>query len=427
MSERLYAWLLRLFPKDFRESYGREALKLVCDRSRDEHGLLLRLRLWSDLLADLMISVPREHYRARRTLNDECSSQEALASPSFQLLAVNRIRPAFLLFGSVLTLVAQNGLLTLSSATNASSSVLSIGSRPTGIVALPARPDPGGTSTENSRGAWLRTYLGEDLFAKEASSTPSEGPAFATISITPSRSTDPRNERMRVLPNGDLTAQAVSLASLLSFAYDVPANPSPRLSGLPGWSLERYDIEAKAAPGAFPSGVSSIEALHQAQQMMRELLAKRFALDFDVEEKKMPVYALSVASGGPKLQQSPVAQEPCVFDTDPAGCHTFVIGFGHPLRARAVDMDDLAHYIENWTDLPVINRTGLRKLFTLNTGGWRPMRLPPPPPGATPNPSVFATLPTVFTVLADLGLTLDKKDATVPVYTIERIEQPANN
>lgn len=85
MSERLYAWLLRLFPKDFRESYGREALKLVCDRSRDEHGLLLRLRLWSDLLADLMISVPREHYRARRTLNDECSSQEALASPSFQI------------------------------------------------------------------------------------------------------------------------------------------------------------------------------------------------------------------------------------------------------------------------------------------------------------------------------------------------------
>jgi hypothetical protein len=56
---------------------------------------------------------------------------------------------------------------------------------------------------------------------------------------------------------------------------------------------------------------------------------------------------------------------------------------GHPLNAKAIDMDDLVHYIGNWTDLPVVNRTALSGLFTVNTEGWVPMRLPPPPPNAT--------------------------------------------
>jgi hypothetical protein len=39
-------------------------------------------------------------------------------------------------------------------------------------------------------------------------------------------------------------------------------------------------------------------------------------------------------------------------------------------------MDDLVHFIGNWTDLPVVNRTALSGLFTVNTEGWVPMRLP---------------------------------------------------
>src|SRR5436190_7868725 len=47
--------------------------------------------------------------------------------------------------------------------------------------------------------------------------------------------------------NGDLVASAVPVIMLLSYAYDVPVNPSPRLSGLPNWTIrDRYDIEAKA-------------------------------------------------------------------------------------------------------------------------------------------------------------------------------------
>ena len=87
-------------------------------------------------------------------------------------------------------------------------------------------------------------------------------------------------------------------------------------------------------------------------------------------------------------------------------------------------MDDLAQYIENWTDLPVVNRTAVSGLFDVATEGWISMRLPPPPPGNSA-PANFDGLPTIFTVLRTLGLELKQQEATVPVYTVEHIERPA--
>ena len=241
-----------------------------------------------------------------------------------------------------------------------------------------------------------------------------QAPKFDTISITPARSGDPRAMRLRVLPDGDLSASAVPVVVLLRYAYDVPVNPSPRLSGLPAWR-ETYDIEAKAPARAVPFRL-----------LLRGLLADRFKLVMRVEQKTMPVYALTVASGGPTLRKSTIAEKDCVLDTSiPDSCHTFVAGRGHPLTARAIDMDDLAQYIENWTDLPVVNRTAVSGLFAVETEGWRPMRLPPPPPGASPADRLD-DLPTVFTVLRKLGLELKQQRATVPVYTVERIERPSS-
>jgi uncharacterized protein (TIGR03435 family) len=235
--------------------------------------------------------------------------------------------------------------------------------------------------------------------------------------------------RMKVLPNGDLVAKAVPVIMLLSYAYDVPVNPSPRLSTLPDWTIrERFDIEAKAAANAITPSLQNSDSRSGVQKkMIRGLLAERFRLAMRVENKKMSVYALSVAGGGAKLQKSAITDKDCAFDTDPEGCHNFVPGFGHPLNANAVDMDDLAHYIANWTDLPVVNRTSLSGLFTVNTEGWLPMHLPPPPPNATPDVNQFAGLPTIFAVLGKLGLELNRQEDTLPVYTVERIERPTTN
>ena len=250
--------------------------------------------------------------------------------------------------------------------------------------------------------------------------------AFEVISIKPARSGDPRNMRMRVLPNGDLNASAVPVLLLLRYGYDVPVNPSPRLSGLPGWR-ETYDIEAKAPANAIPPTLQDSEVRSRIQQMIRGLLTDRFRLVMRVENKTMSVYALTIASGGPKLQKSAISEKACTFDTDPEACHNFVGGLGHPLNAKAIDMDDLVHYIGNWTDLPVVNRTALSGLFTVNTEGWAPMRLPPPPPNATPAVNPFAGLPTIFAVLGKLGLELKRQEDILPVYTVERIERPAAN
>jgi uncharacterized protein (TIGR03435 family) len=248
--------------------------------------------------------------------------------------------------------------------------------------------------------------------------------AFATITIKPARSADARNTRVQVLPNGDLIASAVPVVRLLSYAYDVPVNPSPRLSGLPGWR-ETYDIETKAPANTIPAGLPGSEKRGRMQAMIRGLLADRFKLVMRVEQKTMPVYALTVASGGPSLQKSAIAEKDCVFDTATAeSCHNFIVGRGHPLNARAINMDDLAQYIENWTDLPVVNRTAVSGLFAVETEGWIPMRLPPPPPGNA-TAARFDDLPTIFTVLRKLGLELKRQEDILPIYTVERIERPA--
>jgi hypothetical protein len=63
MSEKIFAWLLKLYPQRFREEYGASAMQLFRDRLQAEQGLFKRFRLWLDMITDLAVSVPREHRR----------------------------------------------------------------------------------------------------------------------------------------------------------------------------------------------------------------------------------------------------------------------------------------------------------------------------------------------------------------------------
>jgi hypothetical protein len=67
----------------------------------------------------------------------------------------------------------------------------------------------------------------------------------------------------------------------------------------------------------------------------------------------------------------------CILDTGPEGCHTFVIGFGHPLNANDLSMDDLVCCIENWTDHPLMNRANLRGPFSYATARAGGLLKPP--------------------------------------------------
>jgi len=106
MSEKLYAFFLRLYPARFREEYGEEALQLFRDRSRDEKGFLPRLHLWFDLLFDVTISLPNEYFHlpAPRTVTSVPRRLNGI--PTFHVLQGQPVRPGALLSGGVLSFLA---------------------------------------------------------------------------------------------------------------------------------------------------------------------------------------------------------------------------------------------------------------------------------------------------------------------------------
>jgi hypothetical protein len=106
MSEKIYTWLLRLYPSQFREVYGEEALQLFRDRMRDEKGFFARLRLWVDLLADLAISVPHQYLHLEPALAGTSAQPRLYGTPSFFVLGEEAPGPGALLLGGVLTLAA---------------------------------------------------------------------------------------------------------------------------------------------------------------------------------------------------------------------------------------------------------------------------------------------------------------------------------
>jgi hypothetical protein len=90
MSEKIYGWMLRLYPAHFREVHGGEALQLYRDRLRDERGLVRRTRLWFDLLLDLAVSVPREYRRAESTLLRVSAQSGPDGMPGFRFWRAHR-------------------------------------------------------------------------------------------------------------------------------------------------------------------------------------------------------------------------------------------------------------------------------------------------------------------------------------------------
>ncbi len=104
MSEKIFAWLLRFYPANFRQAHGEDALQLFRDRSRDEKGFFPHLRLWLDLLADLAVSVPRGYAHAQPALD---------GTSLFHVLEGTTPRPGVLLSAVLLSIAAAGGLSVL--------------------------------------------------------------------------------------------------------------------------------------------------------------------------------------------------------------------------------------------------------------------------------------------------------------------------
>ena len=270
----------------------------------------------------------------------------------------------------------------------------------------------------------------------QLSAQSAKSPAFEVASVKLHVGGADRNTWVppTVLPGGRFVSR-FPLAILISYAYKVPFNQSPRMIGMPDWAggpQGIYDIEAK---GAMPPGLSMEARNDRVRAMVQALLVDRFKLVIRRDSKEIPVYALLVAKGGPKLQRADVDEKDCpeaslnalgpvsTSTPMPDVCHSFNGGMGRGLHAKAANLSDLAAYVENWTDRPLLDKTGIQGLYRFETKGWQPAMGPSVDVGS----SAVADRPTLFQMFEELGLRMEPQKGVVEVYVIDHIEKPSEN
>jgi hypothetical protein len=101
MSEKLYTWLLKLYPLRFRQEYGPSAIQLFRDRLKAERGIFQQYRFWFDVISDLAISVPREHWRRRSSEPKMPGSLRVSKEAVTAMTKREAIIPAFVVSSSV--------------------------------------------------------------------------------------------------------------------------------------------------------------------------------------------------------------------------------------------------------------------------------------------------------------------------------------
>ena len=148
----------------------------------------------------------------------------------------------------------------------------------------------------------------------------------------------------------------MTLMDLVTLAYDAHVH---QIIGLPAWSTaQRYDITGKAAPEGQPNA-------EQLKVMLRKLLADRFHLIFRKDQRKLPVYAVSVAKGGAKISKNTGKNE------------TTGVIFRGPgsVLLNDVSMDDFCKMLQNSAlDRPVVNQTSLSGTYDFSLV-WTPDQL----------------------------------------------------
>jgi bla regulator protein BlaR1 len=255
--------------------------------------------------------------------------------------------------------------------------------------------------------------------------------AFEVASVKPSQSSEGRMGGLRFLPGGRLSAKDVPLLFVVSAAFDIPFQGSGGRLTAPEWlHTERFDIEATAEKSAIAGDLTVKARQDKMRLMLQTLLEERFKMVVRRETKEVPVYAAIVGKGGAKLEKSKLSEKDCPED-DPtllASCHVFNGGMGRGLHGIAADMSDLVTFVSNWSDRPVVDHTGIKGLFNIQTDGWAPMQPSPNGTGTKGEDGVpWSERQTLFTIFEKLGLKLEATKAPVETYTIVSIERPAGN
>jgi uncharacterized protein (TIGR03435 family) len=207
-----------------------------------------------------------------------------------------------------------------------------------------------------------------------------------------------------------------NLLALVRLSYDLDAS-HVRLSAelADKWiASEVYEIDARAPGEAIPN-------LAQVRQMMQTLLAERFQLSVSRSNEVMPVYSLIVASGGPKLKPTAIADSaPQTKDEGSIGAHL-------RLRYLNFSLSDLVEAMRRQFDHPLLDKTGLtgRFDFTLDYEAQIPSGTPAEAAGMG---SVdLDAAPLAVSLREQLGLTVVPAREQVEILVIDHAEKPSAN
>ncbi len=218
-----------------------------------------------------------------------------------------------------------------------------------------------------------------------------------------------------------------------TFSMTAPPEPNEPIEGGPSWiNSGRYDIDAKA------EGAPGLETM--SGPMMRSLLEGRFQLKIRREVRTIPVYELTVAKGGPKLQAAqPGKCVPFEFGKDPRPlpgqplirrCGSFV----GPRTNGGADtygqtMAGLCWQFSAWLDRAVIDKTGIAGAFDIHLElSAADLARDDDAPTDPAEPAIPADpVGAISTALQKLGLKLQPANGPGAFLVIDRVERPSEN
>lgn len=283
----------------------------------------------------------------------------------------------------------------------------------------------------------------------QAIGRPADTPKWEVVSIRPcavavqagNRGGGPRGSNSPSLSPGRMTLNCQTMTRLVATAYLLFAKGQSQpfysvgeggttVEGGPSWAKsDLYTITAKA------EGTPS-NAMMQGP-MLQVLLEDRFKLKVRFETREIPVYELTVAKSGSKLQPfkegscvpldaarenfappQPVARERyCASEIFPKGPNLHMDAEGASVEEFAK-----AFLSAPLVDRRVINRTGLKGLFTFQLEIGRPSL------GAGPAAPSEPAGPSIFTALQEqLGLKLEATKGLAEFLVIDSVEHPSEN
>jgi uncharacterized protein (TIGR03435 family) len=173
-------------------------------------------------------------------------------------------------------------------------------------------------------------------------------------------------------------------------------------------SSATFDVVANVPPGA---------TRDQVNVMLQNLLVDRFQLKVHRSTRELPIFALVVAGGGPKLKAS--VDDP----NAPRPRGTLWSGGLKKYEFNRWTMAAFARTLELDVDRPVIDMTGLDGTYDirLEFASASPIALAP----GAPDPQA----PELFTALTEqLGLRLESRRGPVDVLVVDSaLRQPTEN